>query len=264
MIWSFSRRESMPSWRRSSVWRSSASRTAAWKRLVHRSRRCCISWLMAAIKGRESTLPEYVRCFYAKRCSPATGTRSACASSRNGYGAEAASRRGARNVPSRAGERRGLLHQSAETFRSRAPRTGGRERSIVLERTPRHHRRRSFPLPDRPRGDRRGVSHMTQPATARDDNYVLTLEEIGALASEGGKPAETLTNIVALVARRFQTDVCSAYLLEPDRANLVLAATLGLRPQCIGTLRMALHEGLAGLVAEQVRPIFHPSSSMDT
>ena len=86
-------------------------------------------------------------------------------------------------------------------------------------------------------------------------NYVLTLEEIGNLAQEGGKPAETLMNVVALIARRFQTDVCSAYLLEPDRANLVLAATLGLRPQCIGTLRMALHEGLAGLVAEQVRPV---------
>src|SRR5450755_3264986 len=62
-------------------------------------------------------------------------------------------------------------------------------------------------------------------------------------------------NVVALIARRFQTDVCSAYLLEPDRANLVLAATLGLRPQCIGTLRMGIHEGLAGLVAERVGPV---------
>ena len=62
-------------------------------------------------------------------------------------------------------------------------------------------------------------------------------------------------NVVALIANRFQTDVCSAYLLEPDRANLVLAATLGLRPQCIGTLRMGVHEGLAGLVAEQVGPV---------
>src|SRR5271154_3190502 len=86
-------------------------------------------------------------------------------------------------------------------------------------------------------------------------NYVLTLEEIGNLTREGGKPAETLMNVVALIARRFQTDVCSAYLLEPDRANLVLAATLGLRRECIGTLRLALHEGLAGLVAEQVRPV---------
>ena len=88
-----------------------------------------------------------------------------------------------------------------------------------------------------------------------DASYVLTLEEIAALAKEGGKPAETLMNVVALIAKRFQVDVCSAYLLEPDRANLVLAATLGLSPHCIGALRLALHEGLAGLVAEQVRPV---------
>jgi starch phosphorylase len=99
------------------------------------------------------------------------------------------------------------------------------------------------------------MQEMANPAMAREANYVLTLEEIGNLAQEGGKPAETLMNVVALIARRFQTDVCSAYLLEPDRANLVLAATLGLRPECIGTLRMAIQEGLAGLVAEQVRPI---------
>src|SRR5271169_4235191 len=96
---------------------------------------------------------------------------------------------------------------------------------------------------------------MTDSAGAPEANHVLTLEEIGNLAEESGKPAETLTNVVALIARRFQTDVCSAYLLEPDRANLVLAATLGLRRECIGTLRLALHEGLAGLVAEQMRPV---------
>src|SRR5216683_1877894 len=62
-------------------------------------------------------------------------------------------------------------------------------------------------------------------------------------------------NVVALIARRFGTDVCSAYLLEPERGNLVLAATLGLRHECIGKLRMAVNEGLAGLVAEQVRPV---------
>ena len=96
---------------------------------------------------------------------------------------------------------------------------------------------------------------MTQPADARAANYVLTLEEIGNLAEESGKPAETLMNVVALIAARFKTDVCSIYLLEPDRANLVLAATVGLRSECIGTLRLGLNEGLAGLVAEQVRPV---------
>jgi len=96
---------------------------------------------------------------------------------------------------------------------------------------------------------------VSQTLHVRDASYVLTLEEIHNLAKDGGKPAETLMNVVALIAGRFKTDVCSVYLLEPDRANLVMAATLGLRPECVGTLRMALHEGLAGLIAEQVRPL---------
>jgi starch phosphorylase len=96
---------------------------------------------------------------------------------------------------------------------------------------------------------------MSEPIEMVDASRVLTAEEIANLTAEGRKPAEMLTNLVAMIAKRFNTDVCSVYLLEPDRANLVLAATLGLRPDCVGALRMALSEGLAGLVAEQVRPV---------
>ena len=96
---------------------------------------------------------------------------------------------------------------------------------------------------------------MIQDVHTNEVRNVLTLEEIANLAAKGGQPAETLMNVVALIAKRFRTDVCSAYLLEPDRANLVLAATVGLRRECIGSLRMAVNEGLTGLVAEQVRPV---------
>ena len=102
---------------------------------------------------------------------------------------------------------------------------------------------------------RNDVQESDLTAQVRQVTDVLTLEEIANLAAAEGQPAETLMNVVALIANRFQTDVCSAYLLEPDRANLVLAATVGLRRECIGSLRMAIHEGLAGLVAEQVRPV---------
>ena len=54
-------------------------------------------------------------------------------------------------------------------------------------------------------------------------------------------------------------DVCSIYLLEADRTHLVLAATVGLRPESVGKVRMELHEGLAGLVAEQLRPVEVPN-----
>jgi starch phosphorylase len=88
-----------------------------------------------------------------------------------------------------------------------------------------------------------------------EESFLWTLEEIGRLVSTNGHPAETLSNIVHLIQRRFGTDVCSVYLLEPDRATLVLAATVGLRPESVGRVRMVLSEGLAGLVAEQVRPL---------
>jgi len=95
--------------------------------------------------------------------------------------------------------------------------------------------------------------HLT--TTTTDQGSVLwTLEEIGRLVSHSGNPAETLNNLVHLIKRRFDTDVCSVYLLEPDRVNLVLAATIGLRPEGVGRVRMRLTEGLAGLVAEQLRP----------
>src|SRR5271170_6295455 len=96
---------------------------------------------------------------------------------------------------------------------------------------------------------------MTRSHEATDASHVLTVEEVRNLAEDGGKPADTLMNVVALIATRFNTDVCSAYLLEPDRSNLVLAASLGLHPRCIGILRMPLSEGLVGLVAEQVLPV---------
>ena len=91
------------------------------------------------------------------------------------------------------------------------------------------------------------AEEMEQEVLTSDNRNVLSLEEIGNLAADGGQPAETLMNVVALIAKRFRTDVCSAYLLEPDRANLVLAATVGLRRECIGNLRMAVSEGLTGL-----------------
>src|SRR5213083_2658456 len=97
---------------------------------------------------------------------------------------------------------------------------------------------------------------MTTLAPNQNGSLLLTLDEIGHLASLSGDPAETLANIVRLIQTRFEVDVCSVYLLEPDRANLVLAATVGLRPESVGRVRMRLTEGLAGLVAEQLRPLF--------
>ena len=92
-------------------------------------------------------------------------------------------------------------------------------------------------------------------APVREHSLLWTLEEIGRLISSSGNPSETLANIVTLIHRRFATDVCSVYLLEADRVTLVLAATIGLRADSIGRVRMRITEGLAGLVAERMTPV---------
>jgi putative methionine-R-sulfoxide reductase with GAF domain len=92
-----------------------------------------------------------------------------------------------------------------------------------------------------------GVTEPFDPAWTRDDML--------GLVSSRGNPSETLSNVVHFIHRQFATDVCSAYLLEPDRANLVLAATIGLRPESVGRVRMRVTEGLVGLVAEHARPV---------
>ena len=98
------------------------------------------------------------------------------------------------------------------------------------------------------------MSSSADSVSSHEGSHLWTLEEIGRLTSHSGNHADTLSNIVLLIQQRFGTDVCSVYLLEPDRANLVLAATIGLRPESVGRVRMRLSEGLAGLVAEQLRP----------
>src|SRR5207248_1584927 len=96
---------------------------------------------------------------------------------------------------------------------------------------------------------------MTQPGAPDDTALLLTLEEVSQLVAHSRDPGETLANIVALIQGRCHTAVCSVYFLEPERGELVLGATVGLRAESIGRVRMHLGEGLTGLVAEQMAPV---------
>ena len=96
---------------------------------------------------------------------------------------------------------------------------------------------------------------MSIESSTQDSALLLTLEEISQLVSHSHDPGETLTNIVRLIQGRCETDVCSVYLLEPERGELVLGATVGLEPSSVGRIRMRIDEGLTGLVAERMAPV---------
>jgi phosphotransferase system enzyme I (PtsP) len=89
------------------------------------------------------------------------------------------------------------------------------------------------------------------PAVNMESMGLRTLEDISALILHSHDLQETLNNIVTLIARRMNSDVCSIYLLEDDGETLVLKATKGLSKSAVGKVRMNTSEGLTGLVVEQ-------------
>jgi len=78
-----------------------------------------------------------------------------------------------------------------------------------------------------------------------------TLEDISTLILHSHDMQETLDNIVNLVAKRMESDVCSIYLLDDDGETLRLQSTRGLSRASVGKITMKTSEGLTGLVVEQ-------------
>ena len=86
-------------------------------------------------------------------------------------------------------------------------------------------------------------------------SHLVTLEDISALVSRAEDLQTSLNSVVAIVAERMQTEVCSIYLLDDDGKRLVLSASKGLDVAAVGRVAMAVNEGLAGLVAERSSPV---------
>jgi phosphotransferase system enzyme I (PtsP) len=81
------------------------------------------------------------------------------------------------------------------------------------------------------------------------------LEDISTLISHSHDLQETLESIVATVADRMQTEVCSIYILDRDKNRLTLRATKGLDPESVDKVSMGIGEGLTGLVIERMKPV---------
>jgi phosphotransferase system, enzyme I, PtsP len=84
---------------------------------------------------------------------------------------------------------------------------------------------------------------------------VTLLADVAGIVSRSHDLDETLGNVVDLVAKRLDADVCSVYLTDPDLRHLTLRATRGLARESIGRVRLAFGEGLVGLAAKSAAPV---------
>lgn len=85
--------------------------------------------------------------------------------------------------------------------------------------------------------------------------HLTILEDISTVISHSQDLQETLRSIVAIVAERMETEVCSLYILDRQRGRLTLRATMGLDQEAVGKVSMGTGEGLTGLVIEKMGPV---------
>jgi phosphotransferase system, enzyme I, PtsP len=95
----------------------------------------------------------------------------------------------------------------------------------------------------------------TRKKTRKIRPHLDILEDISTLISHSHDLQETLESIVATVADRMQTEVCSIYILDRDKKRLTLRATMGLGLESVGKVSMGTSEGLTGLVIERMKPV---------
>ncbi|HEC19731.1 MAG TPA: phosphoenolpyruvate--protein phosphotransferase [Gammaproteobacteria bacterium] len=66
---------------------------------------------------------------------------------------------------------------------------------------------------------------------------------------------QALDVIVLRVKKAMNVDVCSVYMVDKDRGELVLMATDGLNEAAVGMVRLKAKQGLIGLVGEREEPV---------
>ena len=86
------------------------------------------------------------------------------------------------------------------------------------------------------------------------DPFIVALHETASALLKGISPEELLETILARAARLLGTSHAYLYLVQPDGANLVVRAGLGLFASYTGHL-MAVDQGLSGAVFRTGRPL---------
>jgi phosphotransferase system enzyme I (PtsP) len=89
------------------------------------------------------------------------------------------------------------------------------------------------------------------------------LHEFAKLLTTARNWDELMRTIVDRTTDALDVEVCSVYLMERDAARLRLAATNGLDRDQIGSVTLAVGEGLTGSAAEAGQPIASPDVRVD-
>jgi phosphotransferase system enzyme I (PtsP) len=97
---------------------------------------------------------------------------------------------------------------------------------------------------------------------SRDHSKLICdIGELSAIITDAADLDGLLQRIVNTVASHMEADVCSVYLLDEEKNELVLRATMGLLPSSVGNVRLLPGEGLTGLAFQRREPVCEGDAS---
>jgi len=86
-------------------------------------------------------------------------------------------------------------------------------------------------------------------------NLLLNIGQLDWVFKGSSSIENLLDNIVVMIARHMRADVCSIYIYDDAKGELVLRANTGFDLQVIGKIKLKCGEGIAGTVFEKNEPV---------
>ncbi|MFC1528656.1 ATP-binding protein [Candidatus Latescibacterota bacterium] len=92
---------------------------------------------------------------------------------------------------------------------------------------------------------------------------LVAIAKIGELITRPLNTSEILRQVVTVTADIMKVDVCSIYLYDTSGDTLVLEATIGLKEDAVGNVRINPGEGITGRAAKQGRTVAVSDVTLD-
>ncbi len=86
-------------------------------------------------------------------------------------------------------------------------------------------------------------------------DLICSIGELAGLFEKATTLENFLQTAVSIVAYHMRAAVCSVYLYDEKKNDLVLTANQGLRRESVGQVRLQLGEGITGTAVKELRPI---------
>ncbi|MBI1309749.1 GAF domain-containing protein [bacterium] len=97
---------------------------------------------------------------------------------------------------------------------------------------------------------------LTRPDDRAQPTPAAVWREFAAVAARIPDRRAAWTEMLRMIANRLDLDACSLFGLDRSTGELVLSATMGLNQGSVGTIRLRFHQGLVGLVAQRLQPVY--------